>query len=298
MLKKRKLNPSQRLNVYIEAATNVNSEDLAPEDAQRIKQDVTQILEEIQSKNPHALRPFIHDPEKFREAAEEIVGPLEKLTAIMRREFRNRYSPDNPHTEISRVDVPYDALSVLVFSIKIAGPEDCPKFLAALHKSICGSQMKLREVPNRNLPKLWLIMSDSAAFKLAESALALASQLRTDIANQTRIAPAIPAADIAVLMLSAANGAWGKGMSDRITKEVVGPAQINSLNLAKIHLLVHRSMDLLPDTAWAANRLNAKYELLAELRKKGYGLQPAMPTHPIKEERVEQKWLSQLQAAK
>ena len=310
-LKEHKLNPSQRLDVYIEAAANVDRDSLTPDDAGRIKQDLAQAVKEIQSKNRHAIRQFIHDPEKLREAVEEIAGPIEKLMAIMQRELRNRHNPDSPHTEMDRIDVPYQALSLLTFAIKIAGPEHCWKFLAGLRRATifehgttdpdglakinaADRKRKLREVPNKNFPKYWLAMSDAGAFNLAQSALALASKLRTDIAGQTRIAPAIPAADIAVLLLSAANGAWGKGMSDRIVKEIAGPAQLDSLNLAKIHLLVHRVMNLLPETAWAANRLNARQELLAELRKRGYGLQPAMPARGIKEEIAEQEWLRKL----
>lgn len=299
-LKARKLNPSQRLNVYIEAAAHVDSEGLKPDDAGRIKQSLMQSVEEIQSKNRHAIRRYIHNPEKLREAIEEIAGPLEKLAAIMQRELRNRHNPDSPHTDMDRVDVPYQALSVLAFANKIAGPEHCWKFLAGLRKatkfeySRDGLHMKSREVPNKNFPQFWLATSDASAFNLAQSALALSSDLRTKIAGRTRIAPAIPAADIAVLLLSAADGAWGKGMSDRIVKEIVGPAPLDSMNFAKVHLLVHSAINLLPETAWPANRMNAKYELLAELRKRGYGLQPAMPVHSIKEEIVEQEWLRKL----
>ncbi len=154
--------------------------------------------------------------------------------------------------------------------------------------------MKSREVPTKNFAKYWLAKSDAAAFDLAQTALSLSSKLRTEIAGQMRIAPALQAAEIAVLLLTAAESAWGKGMSDRIVNGIVGHAQLDSMNLAKVYLLVHRALYLLPETAWAANRLNARQDLLAELRKRGYGIQPGMPVHSTREEIVEQEWLRKL----
>lgn len=133
-LKARKLNPSQRLQVYIEAAANVDSEGLSPEDAARIKQILAQSVHEIQSTNRHVIRQSIHDPDKLREAVETIAGPIEKLMAVMERELRVRRNPDSPHTTMDRIDVPYQALSLVVFGNKLAGPEHCWKFIATLRK--------------------------------------------------------------------------------------------------------------------------------------------------------------------
>jgi hypothetical protein len=146
-------------------------------------------------------------------------------------------------------------------------------------------------VPNRNLSKYWVARSDAKAFDLAQTALAFSSKLRTAIAEQAKIAPALHAAEIAVLLLSAAESAWGKGMADRIVKDIVGAAKLDSLSMAKVYLLVHHVMKHLPETAWAENRLNARRELIEELRQKGHGLQPTMPLHSLKEERTEQEWL-------
>jgi hypothetical protein len=151
--------------------------------------------------------------------------------------------------------------------------------------------MKSREVPNRNFPQYWLAMSDAAAFNLVQTALAFSSKLRTQIAEQVRIAPALHAAEIAVLLLSAAEGAWGKGKADNIVKQIVGPATLDPLSMAKVYLLVHRALSLLPETAWAADRMNARRDLLNELRQKGHSVQPALPVHSLKEEVAEQQWL-------
>jgi hypothetical protein len=155
-------------------------------------------------------------------------------------------------------------------------------------------QMKSSEVTSRNLPKYWLDRSDARAFDVAQTSLALSSVLRTEIAGQARIAPALHAAEIAVLLLSAAEGAWGRGMADRIVKEIIGAAQLDGLSKAKVYLLVHQAMNLLPETAWAENMLNARRDLLQELRQKGKVLQSAMPANSLKEERVEQEWLREV----
>lgn len=154
--------------------------------------------------------------------------------------------------------------------------------------------MKSREVPRRNLPQYWLARSDAKAFDLAQTALVFSSKLRTEIAEQARIAPALHAAEIAVLLLSAAEGAWGKGMADRIVKEIVGAAKLDNLSMAKVYLLVHHVLKQLPETAWAENRLSARRDLLEDLKQRGHSLQPSLPAHSLKEERAEQEWLREI----
>lgn len=154
--------------------------------------------------------------------------------------------------------------------------------------------MKSREVPSRNLPQYWLARSDAKAFDLAQTAIAFSNKLRTAIAEQVRIVPVLHAAEIALLLLSAAEGAWGKGMADRIVKKIVGAEKLDNLSMAKVYLLVHHVMKQLPETAWAENRLNARRDLIEELKEKGHSLQPALPAHSLKEEKAEQEWLREI----
>lgn len=154
--------------------------------------------------------------------------------------------------------------------------------------------MKPRDVPNRNFANYWLAMSDAAAFNLAQTALALATRLRTDIAAHVQIAAALPASEIAVLMLTAADAAWGKAMSERLVKEIVGSEELDKPRLAKVYFLVCQAMKQLPESAWDARRLSARQDLLSELGKRGYGLLPALPRNSIKEEIMEKEWIRQL----
>jgi hypothetical protein len=151
--------------------------------------------------------------------------------------------------------------------------------------------MKPREVPYRNFPKYWLAMSDAAAFTLVQTVLGFAIELRRDIAEHLHVAPNIHAAEIAVLLLSAAEGGWGKGKGVSMVKEIVDPASLDEMRLAKLYLMVHRTLSRLPTTAWPSDRLGARRELLDELREKGRGLQSAMPSHRLKAEEKEQQWL-------
>ena len=154
--------------------------------------------------------------------------------------------------------------------------------------------MKSRGIKNRNFPKYWLAMSDAMVFNVAQTTLALSRRLRMEIAEQVQIAPALHATEITVLLLSAAENAWGKGWADYIVNEIVGPTALDNPNLAKVYLLVYRTMNLVPETAWAALRLNARRDLLEEIRQKGLGLQPMVPSHSLQEEITEQAWLRTL----
>jgi hypothetical protein len=131
-LKARKLDRKDRLHVYIKAHEHAAEAGLSPEDTGRVKQALKKSQQDLQSQNRHELRQAIHDREKLREAIEAIAGPIENLKAGMRRELRFSLGQDRPHTEMHRVDVPFQALSMLKFMIEVAGPEGCKKALAAI----------------------------------------------------------------------------------------------------------------------------------------------------------------------
>jgi len=147
-LKARKLNPMQRVHVYMKAATNVEQAGLSREDAQRVKEALKKSAQDLQSQNRHELRRAMHDPEKLREAIEMIAGPLEKLTESMRRdllavadvqrpqtqdarrEARTLAGTNRPRIAIPNIDVPAQGLWLVKLGNLLAGPQHCLKWLA------------------------------------------------------------------------------------------------------------------------------------------------------------------------
>jgi hypothetical protein len=156
--------------------------------------------------------------------------------------------------------------------------------------------MKEREVPSRNFPSYWLAMSDASAFTIVQSVLAFALDLRRDIAEHVQVVSRLHAAEIAVLLLSAAEGGWGKGKASALVVEIVDVTALSELKAANVYFLVHHALNRLPLTAWPAERLSARQELLDELRAKGHGLHAGMPAHSLKEEERERQWLRAVKA--
>lgn len=301
-LKGRKPNRNQRLNVYNASLKDGNRTELSFEDAnqmfqsqnghepRQVKLDPVELHKAFKKMFPTwpKLRNAMLNPARVRETYDPQM--LEKLKTAMKRELRT--GQIKAHTAFSGLVPGFTALDVMSFFNRIFGPENCSEAMKEGSRTLRdGLPMKSREVPRRNFAEYVQALSDARAFELARTVFEFSRELRTKIAAQVRIDPALHASEIAVLLLSAAEGAWGKGMAEGIVKKIVGTAQLDNLSMSTVYLQVGHVMDLLPETAWAENRLGAQRDLLAELRQKGHDLQPTLPAQPVKEERAEQEWL-------
>lgn len=148
--------------------------------------------------------------------------------------------------------------------------------------------MKSREVTSRNLPRYWLAMSDAAAFTLVQSVLAFCTELCRDIATQVEVAPKMHAAEIAELLLSAADNGWSKSKARSMISDIVDDRDLEPEKMAKLCLLLHALVKRLPPTAWPADKRQARREFLDELRQ--LALQDGVaPSHISRAERREQE---------
>jgi len=116
-LEEQGLDPEERRKVYITALDEVDRAGMSPQDAERMKNAFQKAIE-IHPENPHELRRAMQNPEKLREGTELIVGSLDRLTDVNRRELRAG-APGSPHIEASRVDMPLQSpLSLIQFAIQ------------------------------------------------------------------------------------------------------------------------------------------------------------------------------------
>ncbi|MEN3291021.1 MAG: hypothetical protein V7642_274 [Burkholderiales bacterium] len=158
--------------------------------------------------------------------------------------------------------------------------------------------IKKRKVPDRNFPAYWLAMSDAAAFTLVRSVLAFALDLRRDLAEHAQLVSRLHPAEIAVLLLSASEGGWGKGKAAQLADQITDVGSLSAARAATVYLQIHHALSRLPVTAWPAGKEAARGELLDELRSKAHRLHVEIPTRCTVEEEREQQWLDAVTAGR
>lgn len=144
--------------------------------------------------------------------------------------------------------------------------------------------------------RYWLAMADSSAFTLVSTAIAVAEELRQELADQAGLSTRQGSADLAVLLLTAAESGWGKSKATQLVSQIVemgGPAQAVK---GRIYLLVRSAMAKLPLVLWAHDKHGARRELIEELTRQLNHFQVEMTTHPSREELRERQWRSAVAA--
>lgn len=148
----------------------------------------------------------------------------------------------------------------------------------------------LRNNPQRSMGRYWLTMADSSAFTLVRSSIAAAQELRQELADQVSLPAKQGSAELAVVLLTAAESGWGKGKASQLVSQIVemnGPAQkVKGL----IYLLVRDAMAKLPLVLWPQEKQTARRELLEELTRQLNLFQVEMTTNPSREELRERLW--------
>lgn len=156
----------------------------------------------------------------------------------------------------------------------------------------------LRNNPQRSIGRYWLAMSDAAAFTLVRSALAIAGKLRGHVAEQVHVVPPLSGPELAVALLTAAEGGWGKGKAAHLMAEVADLKGIDCLGRAKAWTLLRDAVAELPSGLWLHEKLPLRRELIDELDRQAKAARAELPPLPSKLELQEQQWRDTVLAAR
>jgi hypothetical protein len=148
----------------------------------------------------------------------------------------------------------------------------------------------LRKNPQRSMGRYWLAMSDASAFTLVRSAIAVADALRRDMADQAQVVTAISAPEVAVQLLTAAEGAWGKGKATHLMAQLADVRNHDCYCRARAWLLLRDAVASLPMVLWAQEKLAARRELLEDIERQANAARAETAPLPSKLELREQEW--------
>ncbi|HEY8608134.1 MAG TPA: hypothetical protein VIM12_13550 [Noviherbaspirillum sp.] len=152
--------------------------------------------------------------------------------------------------------------------------------------------MKPRRLPGRDFPAYWLAASDAAAFAMVQSVLAVAVALRTRLADQVRIVARLPAADIALLFLTAAESGWGKAKAESIVSQIVDLRELDSERTGKACMIIGEALAQVPLSQWAPERHGNRADLLDALRARARQAHETMMPKQSEARKAEAEWLA------
>lgn len=154
----------------------------------------------------------------------------------------------------------------------------------------------LRKNPHRSIGRYWLTMSDASAFTLVRSSVAIAEELRRDLSDQEKILVKQGAAELAVVLLTAAEAGWGKGKASHLIAQMLELKKTGSAQKARILLLVRDAMARLPPILWPQDKQQARRELLEEFTRQANQLQVNESALPTRDEIREREWRESIMA--
>lgn len=156
--------------------------------------------------------------------------------------------------------------------------------------------MKGRELPQRNMGRYWLTMSDAAVFTSIQSIFSIAEALRRDLADKAGILSAHHPADIGLVLVTAAESGWGKGKTSQLVSQIVDLQGVAPAAAAKVHSLIAAAITKLPMTLWSSDKYPARRELLDELQKHVSRAHIDIPRQQSKIAEREQEWRAAIAA--
>lgn len=144
--------------------------------------------------------------------------------------------------------------------------------------------------------RYWLTMSDASAFTLVRSSVAIAEDLRRDLSDQEKVLVKQSAAELAVVLLSAAEAGWGKGKASHLVAQMLELKKTGNAQKARILVLVRDAMARLPLILWPQDKQQARRELLEEFTRQANNLQANEPALPTRDETREREWREAIMA--
>jgi hypothetical protein len=288
------LSPSQRFDVLLQASLKVEGQ--APDSLEKknLRNALEEMRDDIWRVYKQDIRKRLHD-ERTGTASTAGTRRTQDAGTQSFTKQKLRFLPGAHRAD--HFDGPLRPSALIEWAMSLGHDDDCLAIVQSMGTQLCwANSMKRRVNPLRNFPAHWLAMQDAAALSITQTALALASRLRLDLAEQARVLARKGSAPLAALLLQAAEMGWGKPKVKPLVNQIVDLNKLDPARAAKAYALVHEAMNKLPPTLWPQEKQGARKELLDELQEHVRNSYDKVPRLTMKEEQMEQEWLATLAA--
>lgn len=138
-------------------------------------------------------------------------------------------------------------------------------------------------------PRLWLSLSDAAAFNVVQSSVAIAGELRRDLPLRAGLMPkeTLIATTLAFLGI----GEPGGSRAERVVEKIVNGMNASMLQLMQAYMLVSQAVQRLPVAIWQQGNMQQRLDFLDEMRRLAIEKSSAVPSLASPEDELLEKWL-------
>jgi hypothetical protein len=243
----------------------------------------------LMDKHRDEIRRGMKDANELESAIQMMVAGTESYPASL-RELRFLYGA-RPGTGF---DTPLTPLAMAKVLQEKFGAENFSSALGSLRtKMATGFRREQRKSAN---PRLWLCLSDAAAFNALQSAHAIAADLRKNLMERAQVMPQASTVSMSVSLMSLAESGRGKVAS--VVTQIYDGKDANGVMKAQVYLQVQHAMRMLPMTMWPADRSSQRVEVIDELGKQARGAFKEVTQLETPVERNEHVWRETLVAGR
>ena|GEM_PF-1078317 len=158
-------------------------------------------------------------------------------------------------------------------------------------ESICSRLMAALRVFSRIKATAYnLTVSDAVVFSIVRTGFKTARDLKRNMVAKADVLSMLHPVEIAVVLFSASELGWGKGKGFQAVNQIADMKHVTPLTRAKVFTVVRDAIDMLPVTAWPAEKLPARKDLLEDLDRLVFEAHAEIPPLTTKEERREEEW--------
>lgn len=122
-----------------------------------------------------------------------------------------------------------------------------------------------RQNPHRGMAGYILTLEDTGVFRRVISTLLLAEELRRDLTEELQAMPLIDTDDLAIMLLTMADGGWGKNKVASTVAQIIDVNRKEFLRKAKVYKIIRDAIMKMPLVLWPNDKLTARREFLEEL---------------------------------
>lgn len=245
-----------------DARSQIDGGDLSEAEKDQLKGDLNGMLSDLMDSHGDVIRTGLKDADGFENALGEM-DALAKANSENHdpdtlRSLRSQYGVKGE----AKLDAPLTPMALAKSLQKKFGVDNFSRALGDLRAKM---SLDFRANPAKSAgPRLWLSLSDAAAFNAVQSSFAIAGDLRRDLSERAGITLKLNQAGTAVALLGAAE--LGVTRADAFVSHLTDSKEGAALKKIQLYMLIRQALEKLPTTMWRPENLHLRMTLLDGLR--------------------------------
>lgn len=252
----------ERHSLLRSARAEVEHADLDPLDKANLKDTLTEMLGDLMDVHGDVIRSGLKATASFESALGTMVSlsqagsELDHADSI--RELRAQFGAKGE----AKFDAP---LTPYELAESLQSKFGADNFSSALGDLRSKMSAEFRSNPAGAAgPRLWLSLSDAAAFNAVQTSFSIAGDLRRDLSERAGISPSLHQAGTSLALLNAAQ--TGASSANVMVGSIIGEQELSGFSKANAFMAIRHAINQMPVTFWSPELLSSRFALLDHCR--------------------------------